>query len=351
VQIVDDVAGITPGWLTAVLQAGDIDATVGGITTEQVGTGQMGSCFRLRIDYETGTGPDRLVAKLPASDPSTREAGAMGYRCETSFYREIAHRLAVRVPRCYLAAANDDARSFTLLLEDLAPAQQGDQIMGCTVAQARDAAVNVAGLHAPTWGDASLYDLEWPIPAVTDSQSAEFVAAILGDATTAFVERHTLESATVGVLREFVDHYVAWAIGRPEPFSLIHGDYRLDNLMFAPPGAGDPVVAVDWQVVTIGLPLRDVGFLVSTGLSVDDRRAAERDIVADYHRALVRLGVGGYDEERCWEDYRHGLFQATMITVLGAYVSQRTERGDQMFAVMADRSATAITDLDAFSVL
>jgi Protein of unknown function (DUF1679) len=107
---------------------------------------------------------------------------------------------------------------------------------------------------------------------------------------------------------------------------------------------------VDWQVVSFGLPLRDVTLLVATGLSTSDRRAGERSIVDAYHRRLVELGITDYDGETCWEDYRYALFQAPFITVLGALVAQPTERGDRMFTVMAERSATAIADLDAFSL-
>ncbi|MGB7111316.1 MAG: oxidoreductase family protein, partial [Mycobacterium sp.] len=109
--------------------------------------------------------------------------------------------------------------------------------------------------------------------------------------------------------------------------------------------------AVDWQVVMVGLPLRDVAFLVATGLSTESRRRGEKGIVDAYHRRLVELGVDGYSAERCWEDYRYGLFQCPFITVLGAFVAQPTVRGDEMFTVMAERSAAAITDLDAMSLL
>ncbi len=347
--IVDDVADITPGWLTSVLESAGVEASVRAVTAEPVGTGQLGSCYRLRVDYERGDGPGRLVVKLPATNPSRRAAAGVSYRCETSFYREIAATVKVRVPHCHFAMVSDDASAFTLLLEDLAPAEQGDQIAGCTVAQAREAAANVAGLHGPTWCDPSLRDLDWVIPG--GPESTELAAAILGDATKAFVERYRLQHATIEVLQQFSERFVTWANGRPEPFSLVHSDYRLDNLLFAPPGSADPVIAVDWQLVTVGLPLRDVAFLVATGLPTDSRRAVEREIVDEYHRALLGYGVEDYDAERCWEDYRYALFHPPMITVLGAFVAQATERGDRMFTVMAERAATAIVDLDAFSLL
>jgi hypothetical protein len=91
--------------------------------------------------------------------------------------------------------------------------------------------------------------------------------------------------------------------------------------------------------------------LVATGLSTASRRAGENEIVEAYHRRLVTLGVEGYGAQQCWEDYRYGLFQGPLITVLGAFVAQPTERGDRMFAIMAERSSAAITDHEAMSLL
>jgi Phosphotransferase enzyme family len=347
--VVEAVEHIDAEWLTTVLGQAGVAATVRTVTSERVGTGQMGSCFRLRVEYADGDGPARLIVKLPAAEPDSRAAGTLGYRCETSFYRELAERISTRVPRCFFTAADAATNGFTLVLEDLAPAEPGDQIAGCAVDAALAAAVNVAGLHAATWNDPSVREFDWLIPDLT--AMPDFTAELLGNATDQFLQRYPVQASTALVLRRFADRFVAWAAGRPEPYSLLHSDYRLDNLLFAPAGAADPVIAVDWQVVTVGLPLRDVAFLLATGLSPEDRRAGERAIVGAYHRRLVELGVAGYDAQRCWDDYRYALFQGPFITVLGAFVGQRTERGDRMFTVMADRSATAIDDLEALSLL
>lgn len=346
---VDTVEQIDARWLTAALRHSGADVTVRDVTSEPVGTGQMGSCFRLRIDYGNGDGPQPLIVKLPAADPNSRAAGSLGYRCETNFYREFAYRIKARVPQCFLSVTDEANNGFTLLLEDLAPAQAGDQIAGCSVEEARAAAINVAGLHAPTWNSPAVRELDWSIPDLT--AMPEFTAELLANATKQFLERYTVDRDTASVLQRYSDEFIAWATGRREPYSLLHGDYRLDNLLFSAPDAVDPVIAVDWQVVSSGLPLRDVTLLVTTGLSTADRRAGERGIVDAYHRRLVELGVTDYDGETCWEDYRYALFQAPFITVLGALVAQPTERGDRMFTVMAERSATAIIDLDAFSLI
>jgi hypothetical protein len=119
----ESVAAVTPEWTTAVLAQNGIAATVSRVTSEPIGNGQMGSCYRLFIGYDAGDGPDRLIVKLPATDPASRAAGQLGYRCETTFYREVANRVHLDIPRCYFAAMNECGDGFTLVPEDLAPAQ------------------------------------------------------------------------------------------------------------------------------------------------------------------------------------------------------------------------------------
>jgi len=64
-----------------------------------------------------------------------------------------------------------------------------------------------------------------------------------------------------------LDKLVTW-LGehRPEsgPATIVHGDYRLGNVMYAP-GAPPRLNAIfDWELATIGDPLADVGYLVAT---------------------------------------------------------------------------------------
>jgi aminoglycoside phosphotransferase (APT) family kinase protein len=64
-----------------------------------------------------------------------------------------------------------------------------------------------------------------------------------------------------------LDDLSAWlAEHKPEsgPATIVHGDYRLGNVMFAP-GTPPRLNAIfDWELATIGDPLADVGYLVAT---------------------------------------------------------------------------------------
>ncbi|GAA1822630.1 phosphotransferase [Actinomadura chokoriensis] len=325
---------ITAPWLGGVLH-GRVDD----VAMEPIGTGQIGAVYRLSL---TGSGvPPRLVAKLPAADPAVRAMLGGTYRTEVLFYRDIAGTVRIRTPHCHHAEIDPETSEFVLLLEDLAPAVQGDQIAGCPVRRARDCVAGLAGLHGPRWCDPSLLD----VGGLTrpDATDAATLAEVYGPAVEVFIDRFPdrLGAEDKDTLRSTAGAVGPWLTGRAERFGLVHGDYRLDNLLFPPEGAP---VAVDWQTLTIGLPARDLSYFLATSLSAADRRAHERDLVAHYHEALVSHGVRDYPLELCWDDYRFALLQAPLIIVLGCAYGTPTERGDAMFLAMAARACAALRD-------
>lgn len=343
--VADGVADLTPGFLSAAL-----GREVAAVVAEPLGAGQMGSTHRLALRYADGVGgPTTLVAKLAAGDPGRRAQVADGYRKEVGFYRHIAPTVDVAAPACHHAAIADDG-TFTLLLDDLSPATTVPQVAGCTVEMAEAAIRNVAGLHAPRWNDPSLADHDFL--AVTDDGAAEFLGALHVDATEQFVDRYRddLAPADVDTLRRSAGATAAWLLTRPEPFSVVHGDYRLDNITFHPDG---PTAAVDWQTLTLAPPARDVAYLLGTSLDPELRRGAERRLVATYHQELVARGIQGYDPERAFDDYRLGHLHGPLITVLGSEfaTADRTPAADAMFLAMARRTCTALRDLGSFDLV
>jgi len=341
--VVATLEGLTPAWLSAAL-----GGAVESVTSEPVGTGQIGTCYRLRL---TGSGvPPVVLAKLPATDPGVRELLAGVYRSEVRFYSQLAATVAVRVPTTYYAAMAAEGGDFTVLMEDLAPAEQGDQLAGCSVAQAEDAVVNLAGLHGPRWCDPSLLDVEGL--QINGPEDAAVMAELYGPATDLFLDGlgDLIAPEDVVTLRDVVAAIEAWALARAERFGLVHGDYRLDNLMFPPAGAAG-VVALDWQTLSLALPARDLAYFLGTSLTPADRSAHERALVASYHRALTSYGVAGYSFEDCWEDYRFAMVQGPLVSVFGCAYGTHTERGDRMFAAMVARSCAAIRDLGTLALV
>ncbi len=350
--IADHPDQLTTEWLTAALRSEDHDVTVTHLDVTAVGTGQMGESFRLRVTYDGPTDlPSTMVAKLPSPNEDIRSMVGGAYKAELSFYRVYASRLAVRAPAVHYMAANEDHSSFVLVLEDLAPREQGDQIGGCTPDRAEHAVVNLAGLHAGTWCDPTLVDNDWL--NLDTEESAAMTGEFFDGAVDLFLARLGTRFGPddPALLRDIGAALPAWLLGRRERFALIHGDYRLDNLMFPVDADDTDVVALDWQTQAIGLPTRDVAYLLETGLEPDVRRATEDDLVAAYHGALLAHGVADYPLHLCFEDYRFAMLQGPLITIFGAAYGTQTDRGDDMFTAMLTRSLAAIRDLDSLALI
>ena len=76
--------------------------------------------------------PAKFAVKLSAQDDTVRERVAIGYRSEVEFYNKVADRMSIPVPpEPSTSEISEDGADFVLLLADMAPAVQGDQIPGC----------------------------------------------------------------------------------------------------------------------------------------------------------------------------------------------------------------------------
>ncbi len=70
-----------------------------------------------------------------------------------------------------------------------------------------------------------------------------------------------------------VERVGAWlAANRPEsgPATVVHGDFRLGNVMLAPAAPARVTAVLDWEMATIGDPLADLGYLCALWVDRDD---------------------------------------------------------------------------------
>jgi hypothetical protein len=343
---------VTATWLTERLRrAGHPQIEVTGFETTDIGTGQLGRCIRyeLALAGETAGAPHSIVGKFPSPDPTSRKTGVelRNYIKEVNFYRELQPRLRIKTPRCLYAAIDGEGPSFVLLLSDLAPATQGDQIAGCSEAVARAAVLELAGLHAPTWNDPSILGVDW-IGEVT-AERIELNRKLYQTSLPGFLSRYgdALEADARSIIER-----VATAAGplfrlHPRPFALVHIDYRLDNLLIDCRASPPAITVVDWQSITVGSPLGDVAYFLGAGLLPEDRRRCEEGIVREYHERIRAAGMRDYGWSDCWRDYRRGAFAGFGVTVIASMIVAETSRGNAMFTVMAQRHARHALDLGA----
>ncbi|WP_332898944.1 phosphotransferase family protein [Haladaptatus sp. CMSO5] len=97
--------------------------------------------------------------------------------------------------------------------------------------------------------------------------------------------------------------------------TLVHGDYKLDNVMFGPGTPPEIVGVFDWELSTLGDPLCDLGWMLAYWRDADDEPPAVPDLMA---RFMEREGypsrqdlVDRY-EEQTGREFVHERFYRTL---------------------------------------
>ena len=128
------------------------------------------------------------------------------------------------------------------------------------------------------------------------------------------------------------------------PRTVLHGDFRIDNLLFDDAAApADRVGVLDWQISGRGPGVFDVAYLPSGSMTVEERRTAEVDIVRSWYDALG--SPDGYSYDDAWSEYRRTSMVTTVYGVVSAaQMDPANERGRELVEAMAVRSFTACLD-------
>lgn len=347
---------VTPAWLTTALRRSGAlrDAKVTDIEAKRVGNGMLGDSVQFRLTYDRveDEAPTSVVGKFASTDPVSKATGAgVGlYAKEVNFYRTLRSTVAVRSPHPYMAEIDPETQDFTLILEDLAPARGGDQLTGCSIADAERAMDQAAALHGPRWGDATLANIPWLMPK--EGLSDYLVGGFPGFLA-AFHERYDdmLEPEYMAFCDEFGTRIADYMTPRDVPLAPQHTDFRLDNMLFDANDGADPLAVLDWQSIGVGSGMLDVAYFNGAGLLADDRRKHEQALFDRYLERLKSYGVKDYDRNAAWKDYRLGILQGVFTSIFASVGTVRTERGDQMFMTMARRHCQHAIDLESLKAL
>jgi hypothetical protein len=344
-RVIERPDDLSASWLTDTT-----GAPVADFTAERIGTGQMSECYRVQLTYAGGgSGPESVVLKVAATDPVSRQTGlALGlYEREVRFYRDIAPRLGGPIAPCLHAAIDTSTGVFDLLLGDAGPAVVGDEIAGATTEQAELGVVELGRLHGPLLGDPSLADAPWLNRESPLSQSmiTPLYAGFIDRYADRIAPEHRLVcERMVGAF----DGYLAQEAGG-RFHGLVHGDYRLDNMLFGTAGADRALTVVDWQTVSWGPAMTDLSYFVGGSLQTEARRAGYDALLGAYHEALGPGVPLTLDDVR--EGVRRDSFFGVMMAIVSPMLVERTERGDRMFMTMLARHCDHVLDTDALATL
>ncbi len=337
---------ITAEWLSTVL-----DSSISEFDIETIGAGEgfMGQLARVSLTgNRLASGiPERVIVKMPTIDPGGRMIGEMMrvWEREHRFYTEVAPSMhGVRLARCL--HSSDDP--YVLILEDLHPLVPGDQVVGPTLQQAHTVIDTAAALHSSWFEHPDLADLTW-MPDITDPMSAS-VGSMFDMGWPTFLARYG-ETLPERVLRwcetfapmveSWIRNYIDW------PLTLSHGDFRLDNMFFAPDGS---MTLVDWQLSMRAPSTTDLVYFLGTNLPTEMRRAHQTDLIDRYSSAMRAGGVPDEwaDPERITQGYAEGcLFYCTSFAASILTLDPANERGAALMDALVRRAFSAADDLDA----
>ncbi len=153
-----------------------------------------------------------------------------------------------------------------------------------------------------------------------------------------------MNPAHVEVGRRFLPRVNEWLTPTAGPQSVTHGDYRLDNMLWVP---GKRLAVVDWQTTGHGSPFTDLAYFIGTGLGAAEQESQTRPLFDRYVDGLEGRGVA-VDRPEAWAGLRRGALAGYLMAVVASQIVGQTDRGDLMFAAMADRSASLALQLETF---
>jgi Phosphotransferase enzyme family len=343
---------LTVDWFRQVLAGAGLPAEpdLSEVGLEPVSGGLMARMVRATLSYPRPTSsPDSLLVKFPTDDAgSLGVAHAMSmYELETRFYQDIAPLVPdMGLPGCYLAELSDDAKQFTLVLEDLSSdLRAGDVLRPSTVDECSRALKELAKFQAPLWNSSTVSTLEWVADPARTIGVFDALPAGLQPFLTRFGDQ--LDAAHVTLFERVIPHAGEWVRNWKAPTVVQHGDFRSDNIMFSTNPRNQRIAVIDFQTVRLGPSGVDPAYYLGSALATEDRRSVERDLIAEYHEQLLTGGVAGFGFDACWNSYREGAMYGVLLFVGMAGQVASTERGDQLIVDQIRRYAAMALDLDA----
>ncbi|WP_326559723.1 phosphotransferase [Micromonospora sp. NBC_01796] len=351
---------VTREWLTAVLCTGIPDAAVRAYAVADVSSGTS-TRWRATVSYnDAGRDaalPTELFAKTTRSWTQRLLLGLADVLTgEPGFYRHLRPHLEIETPYGYHGAVDPASGRSIVLIEDVATTRQATFCTPQTPisrAELEDLLTGMATWHGRHWNDPGLarHPFLHQTPRTFVGNLARF--AQLRRRGRVGVQR----ARTVipdPVVARYEDLYLAlWRsleLTTEGPLTLLHGDPHIGNVY----RTGDGRMGfADWQVVMRGSWAYDVAYTIVTGLSVDDRRRWERDLLGFY---LGRLGAAGGtapDFDDAWLAYRQQTlwpYFGWLLSTGRSAIQPRFQPASTNFG-MLERTSNAILDLDALGAV
>jgi len=344
-------AAIDAAWLTEALQTRHPGVTVEHVElADAAEVTNSHAWLTVRYASDSPPGPPSLFGKLLPIDPTRRVQIAhtqMGLR-EAKFYERLAPKLDLRVPEAHVVRyEEDEGGAFVILLEDLN--ESGCSVSSGPESPTPDAAAkaleDLAAMHV-RFEDPRVREAEAGWVPVPDPPS-DYGSLRLQEGLDHHRDKLTdafAEMAAVYIEQREALHAV-WIEG---PKTVIHGDTHIGNLFFD----GDKIGFLDWGIIALSTPLRDVSYFLNMCLSVEDRRARDVDLIRHYLDVRSSLGGTPISFDDAWKAHRlQASYLAPASCQIVTFPEDATPRRKKFAAAFLERASAAIEDLESRKAL
>lgn len=351
---------LTNPWLTAALCAAHPEAEVSGFV---VGEGTHGTTSRapLTVAYNTagraaGLPVHVFIKASPNLTSRLVAVPAAGLFNEQQFYRRIQPTLEIETPVGYYAAADQKSGRSMFLLEDIAETRNctfGDvSKLYVSRAMAEDQMRLLAKLHGTFWESPRFdTDLSWLKTSlkwqINVNNMMNFGGrSLVGLRRAADVIPRQLHGRGPDIWSAAMRSLAAHST---EPMTVLHSDVHLNNWYVTGEGR---MGLCDWQVMTRGNWAMDVAYAMTSALTVEDRRAWERDLIEIYLDQLkISGGAADLSIDHAWQMYRQQIFHGLIfwLYTMGHGKLQPAMQPDSVSRVNLERMTNAVVDLDSLS--
>jgi hypothetical protein len=347
-------AHITAEWLTAVLCTTSPATRVTSVIARDRSAGTT-TRAALELTYsEPAELPTHVFVKCTSALSQRLMLGLGGLIYgEAGFYAHVRPRLEIEAPAGYFEAVDPRSWRSIVLIEDVTRTRGASFWRPSTTItrpQIEDLLVGAATWHGALWNSPQLAEWRW---LKTPADQMRVIDSLLGlaDRTGAGIKRAG-EVVPAAVRRRRRDLLEAMRrsmqLASQGPRTYLHGDLHIANTYLA-----DRMGVVDWQVGLQGSWAHDFAYLLSTALSVEDRRAWERNLLDFYLERLTAAGGDRVARDEAWRAYRQATFYPLFawLYTLGRSRLQPSFQPREVSLTMIERTATAIDDLESFAAV
>jgi aminoglycoside/choline kinase family phosphotransferase len=380
---------INKTWLNSVLaEAGFPDNEIDEVRLNIIGEGSgfMGDVIRLTVSFDGIDANESVIVKIPTASDNRKVGQSLGvYEREIRFYEEFRNRMPVRTP-AYRYGAMDEAIApektlavlrfinrlpgwlmwsvfrlatwfggkaelrYVLMIEDLGHLRVGDQVAGCTAADAKMTLAAMAKMQGEFWQSEVLDETPWIIPLELSIKLSQLV---FREAMPDYLEqnREHLSEKDILLLQWLNDNGIALMKRLAgEPHTLVHGDFRLDNLFFD--DKTSEIVLCDWQTLLSGPLGLDLAYFLSASLAQESEDSLD-DLLAFYRGELGKAGIDISAKKLRWH------YEASMLMILLRVIPAEFQnlidlgdaRGHDLVVTWLQRTFSKLRDVDLEQIL